>query len=256
MRKLSLALSLAMAFGMCHASNVYLNASNYVVHASEDWVPVKDTTAVKAGSALDFSAAGWIDAPAGKYGRVVRKGDHFEFAGKPGVKQRFYGVNLCFTANYMSAADAEELCTRLARIGYNALRIHHYERELCDAKDGTTIRPEKMAELDNLLNACIRHGLYLTTDLFVSRNVPWRSCGIDRDGLVQMDEYKELVLFHDGAFGNLLDFSRQLLGHVNPETGSRWADEPAFAFLAFVNEGNPGNHGYGFMKDLPEAKAA
>ena len=234
----------------------FVRDGKYTVRASDDWVPVNDTTAVKAGSALDFSAAGWIDAPAGKHGRVVRKGDHFEFAGKPGVKQRFYGVNLCFSANYMSAADAEELATRLSRLGYNALRIHHYERELCDRKDGTTIRPEKMAELDNLLNACIRHGIYLTTDLFVSRNVPWRSCGIDRDGVVQMKEYKELVLFHDGAFRNYLDFSRQLLNHVNPETGRRWADEPAFAFLALINEGNPGNHGYGFMKNLPEAKAA
>ena len=175
----------------------FVRDGKYTVRASDDWVPVNDTTAVKAGSALDFSAAGWIDAPAGKHGRVVRKGDHFEFAGKPGVKQRFYGVNLCFSANYMSAADAEELATRLSRLGYNALRIHHYERELCDRKDGTTIRPEKMAELDNLLNACIRHGIYLTTDLFVSRNVPWRSCGIDRDGVVQMKEYKELVLFHE-----------------------------------------------------------
>ena len=94
----------------------------YIVRADNTWVPIKDTTDVKAGTALDFSAAGWIDAPAGKYGRVVRKGDHFEFAGRPGVKQRFYGVNLCFSANYMSAADAEELCTRLARLGYNALR--------------------------------------------------------------------------------------------------------------------------------------
>ena len=220
------------------------------------WVPLKDTTAVQAGSALDFSAAGWIDAPAGKHGRVVRAGDHFEFAGKPGVKQRFYGVNLCFSANYMNAADAEELCTRLSRLGYNALRIHHYERDLCDPKDGTTIRPERMAELDNLLNACIRHGIYLTTDLFVSRDVPWRSCGIDRDGNIPMQEYKELVLFHEGAFTNYLAFARQLLGHVNPETGRRWADEPALAFLALVNEGNPGNHGYGFMRDLPEAKAA
>ncbi|MBO6121014.1 MAG: hypothetical protein J6Q49_04065 [Kiritimatiellae bacterium] len=234
----------------------FVRDGKYTVRASDDWVPVNDTTAVKAGSALDFSAAGWIDAPAGKHGRVVRKGDHFEFAGMPGVKQRFYGVNLCFSANYMSAADAEELATRLSRLGYNALRIHHYERELCDRKDGTTIRPEKMSELDNLLNACIRHGIYLTTDLFVSRNVPWRSCGIDRDGVVQMKEYKELVLFHDGAFRNYLDFSRQLLNHVNPETGRRWADEPAFAFLALINEGNPGNHGYGFMKNLPEAKTA
>jgi len=236
-------------------ANLLQNGS-YVVQASDDWVPVRDTTAVKADSALDFSAAGWIDAPAGKHGCVIRKGDHFEFAGRPGVKQRFYGVNLCFSANYMSAADAEELATRLSRLGYNALRIHHYERELCDRKDGTTIRPEKMAELDNLLNACIRHGIYLTTDLFVSRDIPWRSCGIDRDGKIPMQDYKELVLFHEGAFKNYLDFARQLLNHVNPETGRRWADEPAFAFLALINEGNPGNHGYGFMKNLPEAKAA
>ena len=233
-----------------------LQNSSYVVRASDDWVPVKDTTDVKAGSALDFSTAGWIDAPAGRHGRVVRKGDHFEFADKPGVKQRFYGVNLCYSANYMNAADAEALCTRLTRIGYNALRIHHYERDLCDRKDGTTIHPEKMAELDNLLNACIRHGIYLTTDLFVSRQVPWRSCGIDRDGDVPFDKYKELVLFHEGAFKNYLDFARQLLNHVNPKTGRRWADEPALAFLAFVNEGNPGNNGYNFMKNLPEAKAA
>ena len=228
----------------------------YTVHADDAWVPVKDTTAVEAGSALDFSAAGWIDAPAGKHGRVVRVGDHFEFAGKPCVKQRFYGVNLCFSANYMSAADAEELATRLARLGYNALRIHHYERDLCDRKDGTTVIPGKMAQLDNLLNACIRHGIYLTTDLFVSREIPWRSCGIEREGSVPMQEYKELVLFHDGAFKNYLAFARQLLEHVNPETGRRWADEPAFAFLALVNEGNPGNSGYGFVKSLPEAQAA
>ena len=248
MERLFCALALATAAVACRA--------DVVVRADGDWVPIKDTTAVLKGSALDFSAAGWIDAPAGRHGRVVRRGDHFEFAGKPGVKQRFYGVNLCFSANYMDAADAEELCTRLSRLGYNALRIHHYEMGLCDPKDGTTIRPGKMSELDNLLNACIRHGIYLTTDLFVSRGVRYRACGIDRDGVVPMGEFKELVLFHEGAFANYLDFARQLLGHVNPETGRRWADEPAVAFLAFVNEGNPGNHGYGFMKGLPEAKAA
>ena len=229
---------------------------DYRVTRNEDWVPIKDTTDVKAGTALDFSKIGWIDAPAGKHGHVVVKGNHFEFEGKPGVVQRFYGVNLCFTANYMSEADAENLCTRLSRLGYNALRIHHYESELCDKKDGTTIRPEKMAQLDNLLNACIRHGIYLTTDLFVSRKIPWRQCGIDRDGVVPQGQFKELVLFHDGARRNYLDFARQLLTHVNPKTGRRWADEPAMAFLAFVNEGNPGNYGYSFMRDLPEAKAA
>ena len=226
------------------------------IKPTEDWVPMKDTTKIVPGSAIDFSELGWIDAPAGKHGRVVRKGAHFEFADRPGVQQRFYGVNLCFSANYMGEAEAEELADRLVRTGYNSLRIHHYEKLLCDRKDGTSLLPERMSELDNLLNACISRGIYLTTDLFVSRAVPYRSCGIDRDGIIPMQEFKELVLFHEGAFRNYLAFSRAFLDHVNPKTGRRWADEPALAFLALVNEGNPGNRGYGFMKSLPEAMDA
>lgn len=214
---------------------------------SREWVPVADSTDIVPGSALDFSKLGWMDAPAGKHGRVVAKGPHFEFEGRPGVPQRFYGCNLCFTANYLPESDAREMCSRLARLGYNALRLHHYESELCEAKDGTAIRPEKMAQLDGILNACIEHGIYLTTDLFVSRRVPWRACGIDRDGIIPMDEYKSLALFDERVFENYLAFSRSLLGHVNPKTGRRWADEPALAFLALINEGNLGNHGYAFL---------
>ena len=225
-----------------------MDAGCVTISRSEGWVPVEDTTDIVPGSALDFSRQGWMDAPAGRHGRVVARGAHFEFEGKPGVPQRFYGCNLCFTANYLSEKDADEFCSRLARHGYNALRLHHYESELCDPKDGTTIRPEKMAELDNILNACIKYGIYITTDLFVSRRVPWRACGIDRDGVIPMNEYKELALFDDRVHGNYLAFSRAFLGHVNPKTGRRWADEPALAFLALVNEGNLGNHGYSFLK--------
>ena len=225
------------------------------IAAGGEWIPLRDTTDVIPGSALDFSKLGWMDAPAGKYGRVVAKGADFEFEKKPGVPQRFYGCNLCFTANFLSEDEANALCSRMARLGYNALRIHHYERGLCDSKDGTTIRPDSMAMLDNLLNACIANGIYLTTDLFVSRAVPWRSIGVDRDGEIPMDQYKELVLFDEGAYGNYLAFSRALLGHVNPKTGRRWADEPALAFLALINEGNLGNHGYGFMAGQPKLQA-
>ena len=228
-----------------------LVGGSLTIEQSAEWVPIDDTTDVIPGSALDFSKLGWVDAPAGKHGRVVAKGSHFEFENMPGVPQRFYGCNLCFSANFLSERDADELCSRMARLGYNALRIHHYEQELCDPKDGTTILPAKMAELDNLLNACIRHGLYLTTDLFVSRPVKWRACGIDRDGDIPMDQFKELVLFDEKAFANYTAFARAFLCHVNPKTGRRWADEPALGFLALVNEGNPGNHGYGFMSTQP-----
>ncbi len=67
--------------------------------AGADWVPLVPEPDIVPGSALDFSSLCGRDAPAGKHGRVVARGPHFEFEGMPGVPQRFYGVNLCFTAN-------------------------------------------------------------------------------------------------------------------------------------------------------------
>ena len=227
-----------------------------MVIGGEDWVPLEDSTAIREGSVLDFSRMPWMDAPAGKHGRVVVRDGHFEFEKLPGVKQRFYGVNLVFGACYMSEAETEELADRIARMGYNTVRIHHHERELCDNKDGTTIIPWRMEQLDNLMSACIKRGIYLTTDLYVSRNVPWRSCGIDRDGIIPMQEFKERILFQEGVYSNYLAFARQFLNHVNPKTGRRWADEPALAHLALVNEGNLGNCGYDVIREFPEVKAA
>ena len=246
-RSVSLTLSASGGIADLHAGLVK-------VTAGPDWIPVKDSTDIVPGSAIDFSSLGWLDAPAGKYGRVVSKGPHFEFEKRPGVAQRFYGVNLCFSANFPDGKEAGELAARLARTGYNALRIHHYEQMLTEgSNDGTRINPARMAQLDDLAAACIEKGIYLTTDLYVSRNPSWRAIGIDRDG--RCSDYKDLCLFHEGAYANLCEFSRQFLCHVNPRTGRRWADEPAVAWIALINEGNPGNYGFGPYKKYPEAQA-
>ncbi len=225
--------------------------ASVTIESGAGWTPIAGDTAVVRGSALDFSAFAGPREMAGAHGWVVAKGAHFEFEGMPGVRRRFYGVNFCFTGNFMSRDETEELCTRLQRLGYNAIRIHHYESKLCEgAADGTAINPARMAELDDLLAAAIRHGLYVTTDLYVSRKVPYRACGIDRDGIIPMDDYKELALCHEGVFSNLAAFAHAFLGHVNPRTGRRWADEPALAFLALINEGNPGNHGLAKSREI------
>lgn len=222
-----------------------------VLKADGNWLPFAVTPGVKKGSALDFLSVCGIDAPAGKHGDVVVRNGHFEFANRPGVPQRFYGVNLCFNANFVDYADAKAFAERLARLGYNALRIHHYERTLTEgSKDGTTINPARMKQLDGLLAACAEAGIYVTTDLYVSRNVPWRTIGQDRDGIVPMDVYKSLVRTNEAAYANLETFTRALLGHVNVYTGRRWADEPALAFISLVNENNLGNHG-----GIPEGEA-
>jgi len=222
------------------------------LEASKDWIPFKAELDIEAGSALDFSAMGLHDAPAGKHGYTLAKGAHFEFEKKTGVSQRFYGVNFCFGANVPDLETAKRIGLRLARIGYNAARLHHYENHLTEGSaDGTTINPVQLAKFDALMAAFIKNGIYITTDLYVSRTVPWRSVGIDRDGNIGMDEFKLLVAVHEGAWENLKKFTCQWMLHINPHTGRTYAEEPALAWLAITNEGNFSNF-LDLMQNIPE----
>lgn len=229
------------------------SSSPVVLQAGAEWIPLRVELDVEPGSALDFSSMGLTDAPAGKHGRIIARPDgQFAFADSPNVPRRFYGVNLCFGAQYVERAEADRLAERFVRLGYNALRIHHYERDLTDGQSPTTrLNPEKLDQFDYLMAALIKRGIYLTTDLYVSRSVPWREIGVDRDGRIPMDTFKILVPVHEGAWENWKQFTRALLRHVNPYTGRRYAEEPALAWLSMINEGNFGNF-YRDLRTIPE----
>ena len=212
-----------------------------VVKRGPDWIPLDYGKNVEAGSALDFSGMGLQDAPAGKYGWLKNAGGHFEFEGRPGVHQRFYGVNLCFSANFPDQALADELVTRLVRLGYNTVRIHHYENwdgVVKGSKDRITFNDEWVKRLDYLLFRAMEKGIYVTTDLFTSRPVMWRDVGFDRDGQVPQQVYKNLIGVHAPAFENWKTFSRNLLTHVNPFTGRAYKDEPGLPLISLINEGH------------------
>ena len=233
------------------------DSSSVRIVAGPDWIPFAHEPWIEPGSALDFSSVVPHHAPAGKFGRVVARGGHFEFEGLPGVPQRFYGVNVCETANLPDTAEqAERFAANLARIGYNAIRFHHHERCMISedglAGGGTRPDPALQEKFDLLVAACVKHGIYLTTDLYVSRAgaVPWRVLGFDRDGTVPGSRYKILCAFHGPTFENLRSWTRNFLSHVNPHTGRSLADEPALACLALVNEGSLGNWGAAALREL------
>jgi hypothetical protein len=103
-------------------------ATPVTIAAGSDWVPLNLELDIAEGSALDFSRMGLLDPPAGKHGRVIARRDgQFAFESNPGVARRFYGVNLCFGAQYLQHEEADRLAERLARLGYNTVRLHHYE---------------------------------------------------------------------------------------------------------------------------------
>lgn len=211
----------------------------HVIACGKDWIPLDCRPDVLPGSALDFSRFGALDAPAGRHGWLRAEGERFAFAGRPGVPVRFYGVNLCFEANFPKDADAaERLVAHLRRRGYNAIRLHHHDRLLTETSvDGVSLDPTRVDQLDLLVAAAIRHGVYVTTDLFVSRRVRYRQIGIDRPGVVNQQVFKSLTDLHEPAFRNWADFARNFLGHVNPYTGRAYRDEPALPLVSIVNEG-------------------
>lgn len=229
--------------GFASLSGLAAVLATAVVRPGPGWVPMAPAGVIEAGSALDFSALRGTEAPAGRHGYLVVRDGHFEFENLPGVRQRFYGVNLVDSANVPPESEAEAFAARLARIGYNAIRIHHHERVLTEGTGDpgcVRLNPAALARLDALAAACIRQGIYLTTDLYVSRRpVAWRAIGEDRDGSVPRNVFKQLVYVHEGAYSNYLAFARGFLNHVNPHTGRRWADEPALNLIALVNEGTP-----------------
>ena len=212
----------------------------YVVQEGEEWKPLAEHRDIVAGSALDFSGMGFVDAPAGKHGWLRNVGGHFEFENLPGRPQRFYGVNLCGTANYPDHALADALVGRFRRFGYNAIRLHHHDAPaVAGSADSTTLNAENMEKLDYLVASAIREGLYITTDLYVSRAraIKWRNIGVDRDGFVDAQLFKVLCAVHEPAFENWAAFAKNFLEHENKYTGRRYVDEPAMPLLSLVNEG-------------------
>ncbi|MCR5753131.1 MAG: hypothetical protein K6G91_14355 [Kiritimatiellae bacterium] len=232
-----LSFSLVVSAGESLSANYH---RPYVIAAGEEWIPIDYHRDIVEGSALDFSQMGFTDAPAGKHGWIRNVGGHFEFENLPGRKQRFYGVNLCGDANFPDHALADALVKRLKRLGYNALRIHHHDAgTVAGSDDGLTLSDANMDRLDYLVAAAIREGIYITTDLFVSRTrvVKWRHIGVDRKGLVDCQLYKALCAVYDPAFDNWAAYARNFLLHENKYTGRRYVDEPALSLISLINEG-------------------
>ncbi len=215
------------------------------IEPGADWLPLDVELDIEPGSALDFTNLVPRHLPAGILGRVIASpSGHFEFADRPGQPARFYGVNLCFTAHYISHEQADRLAERLQRLGYNALRIHHYESTLTDRSQGTstTLKSQERDQLEYLIAALKRRGLYITTDLFVSRQAFANEIWEGATGNVEMDTYKMAVPVNERAFANFKAFATAFLGHLNPYTGLRLSEDPALAWLSLINEGNFGNY--------------
>lgn len=211
----------------------------FVAAPGRNWRRFVPKLDVAPGSALDFSAVAGVDAPAGKHGRVVVRNGRFEFMDRPGPV-RFYGVNFCFSANFLTREQCDAIAPRLARLGFNAVRLHHFDRDLVkkSAADSHTIDPEALDRLDYLIASLKKAGIYVTLDLFTIRTCLPGEFADFPEGLRKSDgsNYKMAVMLHPEVRAKFQEFAERLLTHRNPYTGLTWAEDPAFSTVSVLNE--------------------
>lgn len=211
------------------------------------WRPTAVGWEVEPGSALDLSAFNAGPVP----GRLLSRGAHFVLESAPAKPVRLLGANLCFSANFPEHAIADRMAKGFRQLGYNSIRVHHFDGGLVKkGGDGTELDPEQLDRLEYLVAACKREGLWLTTDLYVSRTIPKGAIPELPDKEVRQ-EFKALIPLLPSAMDNWKRFATNLLTHRNPYTGLTWAEDPALATLSLVNEDNLPS----WMNNDPDIKA-
>ncbi len=182
--------------------------------------------------------ADWLDAPAGRHGGVRIDGDRLSFAdGSPAV---LWGVNNCNQGCAPAKDVADRRAAWYARYGVTCVRQHKFMQTICEGDDATRITRDNQDLFDYNFAALKRHGIYSGwSPIYYLVIKPGNratllapaeleaATGGSTDGLVNFAP--DLQALH-------IDLLKHLLETVNPYTHSRYADDPALAYVEIQNE--------------------
>ncbi len=195
-----------------------------------------------------------LEQPAGARGYIRIEDGHL--ATGNGRRWRIWGQNMTFGAALVPMNIAAIVARRLAKYGINCIRLHQMDHRypqglllrekgrlpLSEPSSGQVrqqsqstraLDPEAMARLDYFIACCKDNGIYIDLNLNVSRQFT------SADGVIQADWIgyaKALTYFDPRLIFLQKEYAHQLLDHVNPFTGNRYADEPVIALVELVNE--------------------
>ncbi|TFG66634.1 MAG: hypothetical protein E4H27_09765, partial [Anaerolineales bacterium] len=195
-----------------------------------------------------------LEQPAGAHGYIRIEDGHLVTGN--GKRWRIWGQNMTFGAALAPMHMAPIITRRLAKFGINCVRLHHmdhryprglflrkkarlpvsestYSLEQDQAQSTRTLDPEAMARLDYFIACCKDNGIYIDLNLNVSRQFS------SADGVKQAEWIgyaKALTYFDPQLIFLQKEYAHQLLDHVNPFTGNRYADEPVIGLIEMVNE--------------------
>ncbi|MDQ3813944.1 MAG: carbohydrate binding domain-containing protein, partial [Armatimonadota bacterium] len=143
--------------------------------------------------------------------------------------------------------EAPGIAARLAKYGFNAVRLHHYEgyvapEGIWKASAGDPSRlalprefdPVQLDRFDFLVAELIKRGIYINLNLHVGRKSVADE-GVPAAGLLP-DKDKGVNYYDERLIRLQQHFAAQLLSHVNPYTGRAYKDEPGLCAVEVSNE--------------------
>jgi len=189
----------------------------------------------------------WIDAPAGKFGRIERKADQLLYNGKP---IKLWGLNLCYGATAPEKELADRRSQFYPRYGINAVRLHKFadgpgwagiqSKDSCVEFDAAALD-----RMDYQVAQFKKAGLYM----LLSAHFGALKLGpAERATVPYLEEFgafdgeKRIITPHSAIHYSpelqqvQIRQMVNLLSHKNPYTGLTYAEDPAIGFVEIINE--------------------
>lgn len=208
----------------------------------DQWYPFQPSVDYEKPSEL--SLADWIEAPAGRHGRIQRRGDGLVYNGRP---IKLWGLNVCYASCAPDRDLAERRAKFYARYGVNSVRLHKY----ADGPGWAGIQAkgsfvefdaEALDRMDYFVAQLKRAGIYvLLSSTFGVKLGP-----DDRQRVAYIDEFgsgrNRVSTGHGSVFlsRELQDLQIEqivkLLEHRNPYTKMTYGADPAVAVVELFNE--------------------
>ena len=190
----------------------------------------------------------WLERPAGKHGRIRRRGDRLVYNNQP---IKLWGLNLCYGACSPEKPLADQRAAFYRKYGINAVRLHKFadgpgwagiqSKESCLVFD-----PEALDRMDYQVAKFKEAGIFVK----LSAHFGTLKLGpADKKWVPHLDEFRasrrgeERVETPHSAIHYSPELQRvqamqmvNLLKHKNPYTGLTYAEDPAIAFIEIINE--------------------
>ncbi len=199
---------------------------------AQDFVPFAIPAEPNLRSPIAVTSLSPIDVNSERL--AVRDG-HFW---RSGDRVRLWGVNLAFSANFPTHADAVKVAARMAAAGVNTVRCHHMDTSnwpngIWDADDPKKISTEALDRLDFFIHELARRGIFVNLNLHVGRSHS-QYLGMPKSGT----DYDKIVgIFTPRLIEAQRQYAKDLLDRRNRYRGNaRYADDPAIALVEISNE--------------------